>query len=165
MSPPIFVSWDQYSSLFLAIQRKSKILFLVLFLHYFFCVNFMSNFLSTLKSASPFLSTFLSAVIFLVLFRVLFFHFRETQTFKPFSSSNHQHCKYPQPSWFLYIGCQAPPPMAAIGSQLQDFTDVMILTKVNVGKPPKGEICITRLNSFFSWHWNILLQLHIQWLG
>ena len=30
MSPPIFVSWDQYSSLFLALQKKSKILFWVL---------------------------------------------------------------------------------------------------------------------------------------
>ena len=31
MSPPIFVSWDKYSSLFWALQRKSRILFWALF--------------------------------------------------------------------------------------------------------------------------------------
>ena len=65
MSPPIFVSWDKYSSLFWALQRKSRILFWVLFilsyffeyffLHYFLFVNFLSTFWS-----EYFLSTFLS---------------------------------------------------------------------------------------------------------
>ena len=86
MSPPIFVSWDKYSSLFWALQRKSRILFLVLFiwatflstfLHYFICVYFMSTFLST----------FLSAVIFVEFFLEYFF---------PLSG----HCNLYDLSWF-----------------------------------------------------------------
>ena len=65
MSPPIFVSWEQYSSLFWALQRKSRILFWALFWvdhsqeHFFELITHKSTFLSALLINETFLNTFL----------------------------------------------------------------------------------------------------------